>query len=157
LTREQHSVVVMGYDGSTGSQEAIARAPEVLGAHTALVVSVFPDLTDVVIAAGSGAPLGRVNPELDEAVREHAEELARQGAELARSKGLHAEAMAVEAAQGRVADTILRVARERDAVGIVVGSRGHGKVASALLGSVSAHLIHEADRPLVVVPAPRSD
>jgi nucleotide-binding universal stress UspA family protein len=155
LAGEQGSVVVIGYDGSAGSQEAIARAPELLGAHPALVVSVFPDLTDVGIAAGSGTPLGRVDPELDEAVREHAEELARQGAELARSHGLHAEAMAVEA-QGRAVDTILRVARERDAVGIVVGSRGLGKVSSALLGSVSAGLVHQADRPLVVVPAPVS-
>jgi nucleotide-binding universal stress UspA family protein len=154
LAKEQRPVVI-GYDGSAGSQEAIAHASEILGARMALVVFVFQDLTDVVVAAGYAAPLGRANREFDEAAREHAEELARQGAELARSHGLQAEAVAVEAQSHHVAEAILRVARERDAVGIVVGSRGLGRVSSALLGSVSARLVHEADRPLLVVPAPR--
>jgi nucleotide-binding universal stress UspA family protein len=62
--------------------------------------------------------------------------------------------VAVEA-KGGVADALLSLARERGAAAIVVGSRGLGGAASALLGSVSSKLIHEADRPIVVVPHSR--
>jgi hypothetical protein len=110
LAREQGSVIVIGHDSSPDSQEAIARAPEVLGPRAALVAFGFQDLTDVVIAAGYPAALDRINSEFDEAVREHAEELARPGAELAKSHGLHAEAIAIEARSHHVAEGILRVA-----------------------------------------------
>ena len=75
----------------------------------------------------------------------HAEEMA---------AGLVAEGLAVEA-KGSVADVLLGLARERSASAIVVGSRGLGGVTSALLGSVSSKLIHDADRPIVVVPHSR--
>ena len=45
-------------------------------------------------------------------------------------------------------------AETRDATVIVAGSQGHGGVASVLLGSVSAGLVHHAERPVLVVRAP---
>ena len=52
---------------------------------------------------------------------------------------------------GPPAEAIAKVAAARDADEIVVGSRGFGRVRSAL-GSVSHELLHEADRPVVVIP-----
>jgi nucleotide-binding universal stress UspA family protein len=60
-----------------------------------------------------------------------------------------------EILEGTPADAILGLARTRDVDLIVVGSRGRGSIASAVLGSVSAEIAHRADRP-VLVARPRS-
>jgi nucleotide-binding universal stress UspA family protein len=35
---------------------------------------------------------------------------------------------------------------------IVVGTRGHGPLAGALLGSVAQHLLHDAPCPVLAIP-----
>jgi nucleotide-binding universal stress UspA family protein len=35
---------------------------------------------------------------------------------------------------------------------VVVGNRGHGKLSSLLLGSVSQHVVHHARCPVVIIP-----
>ena len=55
-----------------------------------------------------------------------------------------------EILQGEAAPEIVRLARDREADLIVVGSRGLGAVAGTLLGSVSHTVVHEADRPVLV-------
>jgi nucleotide-binding universal stress UspA family protein len=62
----------------------------------------------------------------------------------------------LDLAEGPPAEAITRAAMVRDADEIVVGSRGHERFRRAI-GSVSHALLHEADRPLIVVPLPRSD
>jgi nucleotide-binding universal stress UspA family protein len=59
--------------------------------------------------------------------------------------------MEAEVLEGDAAEQILQLARERDADLIVVGSRGHGALARAVLGSVSHAIVHEADCPVLVV------
>lgn len=51
------------------------------------------------------------------------------------------------------ADTIATVAKAAGASLIVVGTRGHGPVTGALLGSVTQRLLHVAPCPVVAVPA----
>ena len=53
---------------------------------------------------------------------------------------------------GPVAETIIEIAREEGADAIVVGKRGHGRVAGLLLGSVSQKVVCEAFCPVVVAP-----
>jgi len=54
--------------------------------------------------------------------------------------------------EGPPARAIVAAADARDADEIVVGSRGFGRV-RGVLGSVSHAVLHEADRPVVVIPA----
>jgi nucleotide-binding universal stress UspA family protein len=51
--------------------------------------------------------------------------------------------------EGNVAQVLLR--RAEGAELLVVGSRGHGGFASALLGSVSQHCAHHSPCPIVIV------
>lgn len=55
---------------------------------------------------------------------------------------------------GRPADVILEVASgEREPL-IIMGNRGRGRIASALLGSVSTAVVSRAAGPVLVVPDP---
>jgi nucleotide-binding universal stress UspA family protein len=52
---------------------------------------------------------------------------------------------------GPVAETIAKTALEQNCDGIVMGTRGLGAVAGALLGSVTSKVIHLADVPVTLV------
>lgn len=52
---------------------------------------------------------------------------------------------------GPVAETIAKTALEQNCDGIVMGTRGLGAVAGALLGSVSEKVIHLADLPVTLI------
>jgi nucleotide-binding universal stress UspA family protein len=98
------------------------------------------------------APLSRLAStalELDPIAREVAGERLERGRERAAAAGFHAESRLEEGKPWRV---ICQVADDLDAELIVLGARGLGRVESALLGSVSAAVVHHAKRPVLVVP-----
>jgi nucleotide-binding universal stress UspA family protein len=51
--------------------------------------------------------------------------------------------------QGNAAQVLLDASKDADL--LVVGSRGHGGFAEALLGSVSQHCVHHATCPVVII------
>jgi nucleotide-binding universal stress UspA family protein len=53
---------------------------------------------------------------------------------------------------GKAAERIVEIARQEDAVLVVIGSRGRGDVSSAVLGSVSHAVAANAPCPVVIVP-----
>jgi nucleotide-binding universal stress UspA family protein len=148
--------VLIAYDGSDGAKAAIARAGEVLGGGPAVVATAWSPLRDSAPAALLALPAriaADAVDDIDAATRQHAEDLAVEGAGLARAAGFDAEPRAV-AARERYFRTLLTVADELDARAVVVGSRGRSPVAAAVLGSVSSGVLHHGRRPVLVVPPP---
>jgi nucleotide-binding universal stress UspA family protein len=136
--------IVIATDGSEGAEAAAAAGAGVartLGT-TAILVYVRPSL----------GPLGE--PYYQEKL---SEQMAHARAALDRARGLVVQEgvdAEEEILEGSAADRVVELARDRNAPLIVVGSRGLGAVAGALLGSVSSAIIHRTDRPVLVVPRP---
>jgi nucleotide-binding universal stress UspA family protein len=137
--------IVIATDGSESAQEALEFGLELAEEQsaTAFVVHVAPAV-DVLPCAGFAVPAPTVPHELDEQdqvpLREAAEIAARRPIEIK-----------TELLLGNAADEIVAFADSIDADLIVLGSRGHGAIASALLGSVSRDVLHESRRPVLVV------
>ena len=138
-----HSILI-ATDGSPSAQEAVDFGLELASDEeaTATFVLVVPAV-DILAAGGFGVtvpvrhqPAEGESAPLD-AAREQAE---RQGVRV------HTRLL-----KGDAADEIVAYADLIDADLIVVGSRGHGAIASALLGSVSRGILREARRPVLVV------
>ncbi|NUT44323.1 MAG: universal stress protein [Thermoactinospora sp.] len=89
-------------------------------------------------------------PELADWLTRGGEEILARAEEIARARQPHVE-VATALAEGPVALTLRDQAK--DASAIVVGSRGLGGFAGALLGSVSIHVAGQAHCPVVVVHA----
>jgi nucleotide-binding universal stress UspA family protein len=147
--------VLFAYDGSAHARAAIERAGTVLQTGPAVVATAWTSFEDAAPSALLALPkdmVGEAVGALDAANRETAEELAAEGAELARSAGFDAEQRAVRAG-GPFFAALLKAADELDARAIVAGSRGRSNLAAAVLGSVSTGLLHHTRRPVLVVRA----
>jgi nucleotide-binding universal stress UspA family protein len=135
--------ILIATDGSPSAREAVEFGLELAAEQGSNVtfVTVAPGV-DVVPMGGFGAV--SVPHELtdnEELPLDEARELAEQAGVRAHQRLL----------QGDPADEIVAFADVIDANLIVVGSRGHGALASALLGSVSRGILSETRRPVLVV------
>jgi nucleotide-binding universal stress UspA family protein len=131
-------------DGSPSAQEAVRFGLELAEEQAAYVVFAYVvQPLDVVPSPGFGwaASIPHEVTEEDWRSLKDAEALAEE-------KGVQAR---TEVLQGDAVDEIVAYADSIEADLIVVGSRGHGAISSALLGSVSRGVLHEARRPVLVV------
>ena len=153
------SPVLIAYDGSEVSRAAVRHAAELFAGRPAVLTTGWePGLAAIPAGVGPGDTMGAGTvpqdpttiQEVDRLQREHAATVAADGAELARSFGLVVEPHAVPD-EADVVNTLIDIARERDAAVVVVGSHGISGLRNRLLGSVSRKLIEHCDRPVLVI------
>ncbi|TMK77803.1 MAG: universal stress protein [Actinobacteria bacterium] len=133
--------VLVAIDGSDGSnaavEEALALAPGLEAAVTFVYVRKSPPPR-----LGSPFYEGALHADL-----ERARSVVEAAMETAAQVGTEADGEIIE---GNPADEIISLADNRDCDLIVVGSRGFGALAGALLGSVSHAVVQHANRPVLV-------
>jgi nucleotide-binding universal stress UspA family protein len=140
--------ILIATDGSDEAREAVDFGLELADEHAAQVVFVHvAPAVDVVPTSGFGMT-GAVPHELTE----YDWSPLTDAKALAEGRGVDARTQML---RGETADEIVAYADTIDADLIVVGSRGHGTLASALLGSVSRGVLREARRPVLIVRGTR--
>jgi nucleotide-binding universal stress UspA family protein len=144
--------ILVGVDGSSAALKAVDLAADLANKYNAelILLTVVPHFSP------------EVDPALEEYARvEHIQEPATElalavantvldGARRA-AQGRGASRIAAEPSVGDPAHEIITAAGDRGADLIVVGSRGHGRLAGLLLGSVAQKVVSLAPCPVVVV------
>lgn len=132
--------IVLGYDGSEGSEAALKVTTGLARATGDRVVAVF--------GYAQFAPGGESRDHELAVADLGTERLERAVAELA-AAGVSCEPLLVH---DHAADALMQVAEERSARMIVVGSASEHPIVSALLGSTAFKLVNRARVPVLVVP-----
>jgi len=139
--------IVVGVDASPSAQQLIELAFEQAQQRGSRLTAVSTYTIPI-------PPRGADTPPLlydQEAVREAA------AGELHAALALWQEKypdVAVQPVIGLGSPALYLVERSRGATLVIVGSRGHGALAGALLGSVGQQLLHHADCPVMIVRSP---
>ncbi len=144
--------IVIGYDGSDGSRHAVRLAAALFPGREALVVTAWLGVADTApeLMLAPGGLLVAAVESVGDLMEERAREVAAEGAKLAADAGLAAQARVVRSHRATW-EGITRSADEAAAELIVVGSRGQGALAAAILGSVSMGVLHHAGRSVLLV------
>jgi nucleotide-binding universal stress UspA family protein len=138
--------VLLAYDGSPEADLALAHAvaiAQVYHARLTLVTVVPPP--PLLAWQAPGGTIG-----LHDAQQKDLEQRLRAAADQVPDD----LSVTTRLLDGDAARELLRAASEADADVIVMGSRGRGRITAALLGSVSNHVMHEADVPVIVIHRP---
>jgi nucleotide-binding universal stress UspA family protein len=130
--------IVVGFDGSDGSRQALARAADIADGATLAVVSATH------VEGFLGGAISPIDPAEAEA-RTNALAEARRYLE---GRGLTGEFIE---GNGNPGDVLVEEAKESGADLIVVGTRGRNAAKRLVLGSVSTNVVHHAPCDVLVV------
>jgi nucleotide-binding universal stress UspA family protein len=157
--------VIIGFDGTTASVQAVREAGPLFAPRTALVVFVWAagrtfeeaTLPERGALEEPGGVLDFDNAfGAERAASDEAQQLAEQGAALARKAGLQADGLAVPH-DATVADTLIRLAREHDAQALVVGMHERHRLGKLAPTRTLADLLHAAPCPVVICGAQKPE
>jgi nucleotide-binding universal stress UspA family protein len=136
--------ILVASDGSEAADAALAVGLDLAVEQGAdLVIAHVVSVLDFAVHADGKAPRSATR-----APRAEDDVVLCAALELAEARGVKTRS---ELLVGNASEQIIRLAHEIDAQLIVVGSRGLGRVKSAVLGSTSREVVAHADRPVLVV------
>lgn len=140
--------ILVATDGSEGAERAVEYAArEAKATASELVIAhVAGGLPDKVFGAFTRAQQAW----FDELIASASADILAKARDHARSLG--ASPIHLESRTGDIVQTIIDIARDKQANVIVVGKRGTGRMAGLLIGSVSQKLVSLATLPVTVVP-----
>src|SRR5579863_6540018 len=138
--------ILIAYDGSPTSRTALAKAYELAQAEGANVT--------VVTVAPTVAPLAALAPVSVVALRAELDEWA--STKLREAEATAPAGLTVRTIQrsGGVGNEIVAEIESGGYDLVVLGSRGHGRISSEILGSVNAHVHYHANVPTLTIDAP---
>jgi nucleotide-binding universal stress UspA family protein len=143
--------ILVADDGSEGAAEAVALASSLPWPDDSAIraISVFEPLP-IRLAGPWPAPVVP-SPELENAVAEQIAAINKHATERLAATGRSVDGMV---RRGRAASAIVDEAGAFGADLVIIGSRGHGQIASLLLGSVSSEVVDQAPCPVLVARNP---
>ena len=139
------TTILLATDGSAEAQ---------LAARTAADLAQRTDSELHVVTVGAGVPISATTSpaHFEDVLREHrrqAQEVLEQQVKSIEESG--ATINQTHLKEGRAEEEIVELAEELGAGLIVMGSRGHGGIRRALMGSVSDSVVRHAHCPVLVV------
>jgi nucleotide-binding universal stress UspA family protein len=137
--------VVVGVDGSAGSQTAIRLAAQEAGYRQAALIAVMAYGRERVHGVPAGQPAAQGTPGDGRAV---AQSILRDA--LVDALGTQADHVECRVVAGTAGRQLVEAARELGAQLIVLATRGS---MSLLLGTVSQYVLRKAPCPVLIVPA----
>jgi len=140
--------ILVAVDGSDHAAQALRTAAQLASeehARLTLITAVPPSPALAQITA-SGAALAEVADLMGDAGKQIRRQVDEQPDDIS---------ITTIVVSGHPAPKILKQLREGNHDLLVMGTRGLGRVGSALLGSVSQAVLHEAEVPVLVVRGPR--
>jgi len=146
--------ILVPLDGSEtaryGLREAIALAKEQKATLRLVhVISEFPTMVEMADVAN----VDKVRKSL----YEYAEAMLREAKALADSLGVETETGLCELGGGRVADAIVKEARDAGCDLIVIGTHGRRGISRALLGSDAERVLRQSPVPVLLVREPKKE
>ncbi len=145
--------ILVAVDGSEGSQRALDAAAKLANASKAAAVTVlFSKELRFPLVALTGLPGVQVEADLP-AMQAEMEQVAKRALDKAKDAlAKQGVKPALRSAWGPPADIICKTAQDERFDLVVIGHRGLGQMAGALLGSVSDRVVHHSKVPVLVVP-----
>ena len=142
--------ILVAIDGSEHSAQALRTAAQLASEEHArlTVITAVPPTPALAQITASGAALAELADIMGDAGKQMRTQVDALPDDIS---------VTTVVASGHAAPEILKRLREGRHDLLVMGTRGLGRVGSALLGSVSQAVLHEAEVPVLVVRGPRAD